>query len=401
VILRLSGQCSRVGCEIIGEYCGRVSTLPEFNASLTPGHPSYIPGRDITYSAHIRAPDQLSDILVIDALHKGSKLRFANHSCQPNAELVILWRDRRPLLFLRALHVIYPGQEITFHYNWIFQQGSRQPHRCLCGFPSTPHYIEQGVPTTIRDHFHHTPPDAENNPATTRIKTTMKKGRGVEAGQRSSMGEERTQVATARAIAQRAEAKEKETRTKKARTAQRQQAKTRQKFNSSTIKTAMATDTAIPNPGKRKHQEHYGHSEDPGRQLDEHPHKVLAFINPRQRKANKTTISNTKGIDQEHREDEDIQEEEHPRKVLAFSNPRKRKASDTTNDQDQANLQGKITRFFTMASARPTLPPDHLEPPPPPTTPPDGLAEPTPDPTWPSNPCHDKGLDTLRQDRPP
>lgn len=141
--------------EFIGEYLGHVQTIDEFNDTLDPNKESYIHCRDISYTATMRDANLAVD-LIIDALLEGSLMRFANHSCHPNAEIVVIWRGLTPTLFLRASSIINPGEEITFNYNWTYQRGSKA-HRCLCNPSRAPHYIEKGVPTTIEDHLLNAP----------------------------------------------------------------------------------------------------------------------------------------------------------------------------------------------------------------------------------------------------
>jgi hypothetical protein len=130
--------------EIIGEYCGEVTTQAEFNTSLQRNK-----HRDISYIATYKDPTGQQDNLYIDAINRGSLMRFANHSCSPNCELVPLLSGPRPRLFLRAIKTVPPGTEYTFNYNWSYQSG-RPVHRCFCNSSLAPHYIEKDVPSGIQ-----------------------------------------------------------------------------------------------------------------------------------------------------------------------------------------------------------------------------------------------------------
>jgi SET domain-containing protein len=57
--------------------------------------------------------------------------RHANHSCQPNAELV--WHGEAEGAWLTAAHPIEPGAEITFDYG--FSLAESLFHPCRCGTP--------------------------------------------------------------------------------------------------------------------------------------------------------------------------------------------------------------------------------------------------------------------------
>ena len=73
--------------------------------------------------------------LVLDALNMGSEARFANHSCEPNAELQkwsVLGEWHIALVTTRDVE---EGEEVTYNYNYhmdgLADQLKRQP--CLCG----------------------------------------------------------------------------------------------------------------------------------------------------------------------------------------------------------------------------------------------------------------------------
>jgi uncharacterized protein len=55
---------------------------------------------------------EISSRWTIDGKSRSNIARYANHSCNPNAESVI-WRGR---VFIKALRAIKPGEEITYDY---------------------------------------------------------------------------------------------------------------------------------------------------------------------------------------------------------------------------------------------------------------------------------------------
>ncbi|CCH42258.1 Histone-lysine N-methyltransferase [Wickerhamomyces ciferrii] len=74
----------------------------------------------------------LEEEYVIDAGQKGSVARFANHSCDPNAEMQKWYVNGEPRIGLFAKRSIEAGEEITYDYNfeW-FENG--EPQKCYCG----------------------------------------------------------------------------------------------------------------------------------------------------------------------------------------------------------------------------------------------------------------------------
>ncbi|HET8945912.1 MAG TPA: SET domain-containing protein-lysine N-methyltransferase [Candidatus Polarisedimenticolia bacterium] len=70
---------------------------------------------------------------VLDAAVGGNDARFINHSCEPNAEIVV----ERGRVFIDAIADIPPGEEITYDYAYEREEGdddavatSRYPCRC-------------------------------------------------------------------------------------------------------------------------------------------------------------------------------------------------------------------------------------------------------------------------------
>jgi SET domain-containing protein len=55
--------------------------------------------------------------------------RYANHSCNPNAELY----QRGLRMFVRTLRRIKPGEEITYHYGMDYLRNVIGISNCRCG----------------------------------------------------------------------------------------------------------------------------------------------------------------------------------------------------------------------------------------------------------------------------
>jgi SET domain-containing protein len=71
---------------------------------------------------------EISTRRAIDASRSDDPMRFTNHSCAPNARLMI--RDGRIEFY--ALRAIAPGEEITVDYGESHHQGRLE---CRCGAP--------------------------------------------------------------------------------------------------------------------------------------------------------------------------------------------------------------------------------------------------------------------------
>ncbi len=67
----------------------------------------------------------------LDGSRVDNPSRHANHSCQPNAELV--WQGETAGAWLIAFHAIETGSEITFDYG--FSLAESLFHPCRCGAP--------------------------------------------------------------------------------------------------------------------------------------------------------------------------------------------------------------------------------------------------------------------------
>lgn len=65
----------------------------------------------------------------IDGTPRSNIARYANHSCNPNAE-PYSWRSR---MFIRALRRIKPGEEITYHYGMDYLRNVIGISNCQCG----------------------------------------------------------------------------------------------------------------------------------------------------------------------------------------------------------------------------------------------------------------------------
>ena len=63
----------------------------------------------------------------IDGSVESNIARFANHSCNPNSEAIVL-NDRR---YLRSIRLIRTGEEITYDYEYSYSGHEQEP--CHCG----------------------------------------------------------------------------------------------------------------------------------------------------------------------------------------------------------------------------------------------------------------------------
>ncbi len=71
---------------------------------------------------------EVSKHRTIDGTPRSNVARYANHSCNPNAESVI-WRGR---VFIKALRNIKPGEEITYDYGTDYLKNVIGRSNCKC-----------------------------------------------------------------------------------------------------------------------------------------------------------------------------------------------------------------------------------------------------------------------------
>jgi SET domain-containing protein len=71
---------------------------------------------------------EVSKNRTIDGTPRANVARYANHSCNPNAESVI-WRGR---VFLKALRDIRPGEEIVYDYGTDYLKNVIGRSNCKC-----------------------------------------------------------------------------------------------------------------------------------------------------------------------------------------------------------------------------------------------------------------------------
>jgi len=65
----------------------------------------------------------------IDGTPRWNVARYANHSCDPNAESE---EDRRARIYISAIRSIAPGEEITFDYGEEYVAEHITPYGCRC-----------------------------------------------------------------------------------------------------------------------------------------------------------------------------------------------------------------------------------------------------------------------------
>jgi len=71
---------------------------------------------------------EISKHRTIDGTPRSNVARYANHSCNPNAEPVI-WRGR---VFIKSLRAIKPGEEITYDYGTDYLKNVIGRSNCRC-----------------------------------------------------------------------------------------------------------------------------------------------------------------------------------------------------------------------------------------------------------------------------
>ncbi|MEJ2376355.1 MAG: SET domain-containing protein [Pseudolabrys sp.] len=71
---------------------------------------------------------EVSKNRTIDGTARSNVARYANHSCNPNAESVI-WRGR---VFIKALRDIKPGEEIVYDYGTDYLKNVIGRSKCKC-----------------------------------------------------------------------------------------------------------------------------------------------------------------------------------------------------------------------------------------------------------------------------
>jgi uncharacterized protein len=71
---------------------------------------------------------QINSRWTVDGSPRSNIGRYANHSCQPNAESAI-WKGK---VILRAIRAIAPGEEITYDYGPEYFELFIKPNGCRC-----------------------------------------------------------------------------------------------------------------------------------------------------------------------------------------------------------------------------------------------------------------------------
>ncbi|MGE0564131.1 MAG: SET domain-containing protein [Pseudolabrys sp.] len=72
---------------------------------------------------------EVSKHITIDGTPRSNVARYANHSCNPNAEAVVF----RGRVFIKALRRIKPGEEITYSYGGDYLRNVIGRSNCKCG----------------------------------------------------------------------------------------------------------------------------------------------------------------------------------------------------------------------------------------------------------------------------
>lgn len=72
---------------------------------------------------------EVSKTVTIDGTPRTNSARYANHSCNPNAEAVVF----RSRVYIKALRRIKPGEEITYSYGGDYLRNVIGKSNCKCG----------------------------------------------------------------------------------------------------------------------------------------------------------------------------------------------------------------------------------------------------------------------------
>ena len=72
---------------------------------------------------------EVSKATTIDGTPRYNSARYANHSCNPNAEAVVF----RSRVYIKALRRIKPGEEITYSYGGDYLRNVIGKSNCKCG----------------------------------------------------------------------------------------------------------------------------------------------------------------------------------------------------------------------------------------------------------------------------
>jgi SET domain-containing protein len=72
---------------------------------------------------------EVSKHVTIDGTTRSNVARYANHSCNPNAEAIVF----RGRVFIKSLRRIKPGEEITYSYGGDYLRNVIGKSNCKCG----------------------------------------------------------------------------------------------------------------------------------------------------------------------------------------------------------------------------------------------------------------------------
>lgn len=90
--------------------------------------------------------------LWLDGSSEDNPARVANHSCEPNADLV--WDEAEAAAWLSARQDLPAGTEVTFDYG--FSLAEALTHPCLCGSPScVGRIVAAPLRAALRRHLRH------------------------------------------------------------------------------------------------------------------------------------------------------------------------------------------------------------------------------------------------------
>lgn len=85
-------------------------------------------GREVTAHPGNKYLFETSKTRMIDGVERSNTARYINHSCKPNCEADIFGGR----VFIKAIHRIEAGEELTYDYGKEYTDQFIKPHGCRC-----------------------------------------------------------------------------------------------------------------------------------------------------------------------------------------------------------------------------------------------------------------------------
>ncbi|CAB9501738.1 lysine N-methyltransferase, H3 lysine-4 specific [Seminavis robusta] len=168
---------------VVCEYTGEIKALKAWHGEPDTAKGDYAMEVDMKPAGKKSKNTEVS--LIIDASRKGSKARYANHSCDPNCRLEGVFVECRKIWVLRTNRPVEKYEELVWNYSWESRDISKLQEICLCNsekctgklyrpMEDTP--IQSGMGSTPRSST------SSNNVATTTAQSTRARARTSRAG---------------------------------------------------------------------------------------------------------------------------------------------------------------------------------------------------------------------------